>query len=95
MSPNGRFIGLSLLVSTFPLSTMGLILVPKMLAVRKEKVDDKPKRGSKAGTRVSGLDENRAHPIDATETRQPSETRGSLASQTGLPSPRIQVVTIE
>ena len=105
VSPNGRFIGLSLLTSTFPLSTMGLILVPKMLTIRRAKlgalVGDK--RGSRQGTRVSGLNtgasETVARPHDngnstMAEARESHIDNDHGTRNTGFNSPRVQTVII-
>ena len=85
VSPNGRFVGLSLLISTFPLSCMGLILVPKMLMVRRDRLGGvREKRGSKQRVRVSGMTDDNA-------ARRSSEMKGSE-------NPRfsgVQTVTIQ
>ena len=102
VSTNGRYIGLSLIVATFPISTMGLIFVPKMLVVRKERIGG-PKsstRGSSQGVVVSGLNipegELQAR-SSGNNPRNPSEPLAG--SRTTAPfylsSSRIQTVTIE
>ena len=102
VSPNGRFIGLSLLTSTFPLSTMGLILVPKMLTIRRAKIGalSGDKRGSRQGTRVSGLNETVARTSDngnstLAEARESHIENDHGTRNTGFNSPRVQTVIIQ
>lgn len=91
VSTNGRYIGLTLLVWTFPMSTMGLIMVPKMMMVRREArgFDKGSKtRGSRAHAAVTGIEN---HPDAATE---PSSNAG-MNSTRGLSPPQMQTVTME
>ena len=102
VSTNGRYIGLSLIVATFPISTMGLIFVPKMIAVRKEKTGG-PKtstRGSIQGVVLSGLNlpegqsQTRSSGNNATYSDEPL-AGSTTTDQFDLSSSRVQTVTIE
>ena len=56
LSSDGRFLGASLVIWTFPMTTMGLIMLPKMVAVHfPPNGSPRGKRGSSSGVRVSGL----------------------------------------
>lgn len=62
LSTNGRYIGYVLMLWTFPMSTLAMIFVPKMVAYRRA-VRGVPERTRKRGdahgcTHVSGLDES-------------------------------------
>jgi hypothetical protein len=106
VSTNGRYIGLSLIVSTFPISTMGLMFVPKMLSVRNEGKGGPTAttRGSSQGVKVSGL----KLPECASQSRLWGNPAGrensgepvhAASSSTTAPfdvsSSRVQTVTIE
>ncbi|CAB9500494.1 Gamma-aminobutyric acid (GABA) B receptor [Seminavis robusta] len=77
VSTNGRYIGVTLITWTFPMSTLGLIMVPKMYALRKEQmgVQKSISRGSSKGVVVSGL----THPTKESQNTRSSgnTTRGS------------------
>lgn len=87
VSPNGRFIGLSLLTSTFPLSCMGLIFIPKMLMIRRESHGTAvATRGSRQGIKVSGMEEPSASRKSSNEHEQ---------GNPDMPRTRVQTVTIQ
>ena len=97
VSSDGRYIGQSLLVWTLPMSTMILIMGPKMVAVhrnRRRGLRDRSKRGSSEGTRVTGLSNSSSVP----STRLPSVQKGDQsrpsAPQT-VDGSRVQTVTFE
>ena len=90
VSTNGRYIGLCLLVWTFPMSTMGLIMGPKMFVVRRERLglSSPEKRGSRVpGTRVSGL--------DSVPSSRVSQGCHALSSPGGVKPPLVQTVILE
>lgn len=55
VSSDGRFLGSALILWTFPATTIGLIMVPKMIAVHFPEKGHPDPRGSSVGVRVSGL----------------------------------------
>ena len=61
---DGRHLGGTLILWTFPMSTIGLIMLPKMIAVHhKPTVDaDRPSRGATEGVRVTGIELETANP---------------------------------
>lgn len=88
VSSTGRYIGLSLLVWTFPMSVMGLIMAPKMATLRREKLGgmNSTKRGSTEGIRVTGLNAASGQPpsreaLSSNTTVAASATRSNLAGQ--------------
>ena len=58
-SSNGKYLGFVFLLWSFPMSTLTLIFLPKVLAYRRAKrglsLEPQPKRGKHEGTRVSGI----------------------------------------
>lgn len=98
VSSNARFLGYSLLVFTFPVTTTGLIVLPKVLTVRRmtkmanEDCGDEPVQMNGAETEpVGGTDED-IDPPSLSATTAPAN--GS--AQGGFPhGPRIQVVTFD
>ena len=55
VSSNGRYLGVSLILFTFPIMNMGLIMLPKMVAVHSPPKETRSTRGSSEGVRVSGI----------------------------------------
>ena len=96
VSPNGRFIGLSLLMSTFPLSTMGLILVPKALTIRRSRLGaaSGDKRGSRQKTRISGLPADNAASETRTSENGNLHSNDPMQSPSSLKTPKVQRVII-
>lgn len=98
VSTNGRYIGLILIIWTFPMSSMGLIMAPKMMAVRRA-ISGTGNHGTTRGSRgqgsVTGIQNDNQHLDRAHESTEPSSNGGGMASAMGLSSPRIQVVTME
>jgi hypothetical protein len=105
VSTNGRYIGLSLIVTAFPTSTMGLIFVPKMLAVRNEEIGGQkaPTRGSRQGLNVTGLQlpeaEREPQQRLSANTGRTSSSEPLAGSSTmlplSIPPSRVQTVTFE
>lgn len=99
VSTDGRYIGTALLVWTMPMTTMILIMGPKMLAVRKARRNrnnvqgSTSKRGSSEGTRVTGI----TSPSNPTSV-VPSCQQSAIGNQTtpgGVDNSRVQTVTLE
>ena len=99
VSTNGRYIGLTLIVWTFPMTNMGLIMLPKILAVRREKLglhgsSTQPRR---SGSRINGVPGATSSPNEPPE--RPSETSiissRIVGSPGNLSSPRVMTVTME
>jgi hypothetical protein len=82
VSSTARYIGLSLLVWTFPMSVMGLIMAPKMATLRQEKLCgmNKTKRGSAEGVRVTGLNSPSGQPPSIEAQGQSSNTTASASA---------------
>lgn len=88
-SADGSFVGLSLIIVTFPLTNMGLIIGPKMVKVYE---DGKPRRSTLGGprgardhVRVTGLGEdpsNRPSIEDTTATTTMTPTLPGVHHQT-------------
>ena len=93
-STNGRYIGMCLLVWSFPMTNVGLIFVPKMYAVYQDRHSrgsaPQPPRGSTTPVRVTGLED--ATNGDRTENENQSESASPLPA-TGEFS-RCQVVVM-
>ena len=88
VSTDGRYIGQTLLVWTIPMTTMSLIILPKMFLVRRAKRGGdadrtSSKRGTSQGTRISGLSEP-----------PPASTRSSGVTG-GSKGPVVQTVIYE
>ena len=102
VSTNGRYLGLSLIAWTFPISTQGLIILPKMFAVRRERAGSakRTSRGTSEGTRVTGIDvqepstQVRLSDNSALSSLTTPGTQQSVR-QSNLGAPKIQMVTIE
>ncbi|CAB9500493.1 Gamma-aminobutyric acid (GABA) B receptor [Seminavis robusta] len=105
VSTTGRYIGLALVVCTFPLSTMGLIFVPKALAVRKASRGgnrEETMRGSSPGVRVTGVnlpsgEVASTKGVDSGDqsTRTSRDTSNPTSTDHRASSTRIQTVTME
>lgn len=100
LSTNGRYIGLSLIVWTYPMSTMGLIMAPKMLALYRERVglNERSTRGSAGGTRVTGVaitPHVQSHRVSITVAGSSTGAAGLGDSHPGAVSPRVHMVTIK
>ena len=57
-STDGRYLGLVFLFLSFPLSTLALIMIPKVLTYRRVTLgieEKKSKRGESKGVRISGV----------------------------------------
>lgn len=57
-STDGRYLGLVFLFLSFPLSTLALIMMPKVMSYRRAKLgldEKKSKRGENKGVRISGV----------------------------------------
>jgi hypothetical protein len=76
LSADGRFLGSALILWTFPMTTMGLIFLPKMVAVHFPPDGDAKTRGKIVGTRISGL-------APAQEEGQPSAPDSRQSQGTG------------
>ena len=102
VSPNGRFIGLSLIISTFPFSTMGLIFLPKVLAIRRQRMGMEKGVTSEAenGVRIRGGSTPatgiRSGSIVSSQLAvSPEQVGNGTGSHAGPQPPRIQMVTIQ
>jgi hypothetical protein len=64
VSTDGKYLGMVVIVWSLPMSTLGLIMVPKYLAYWRieHSTNDKSKRGETVGIRVSGLTDTTAVP---------------------------------
>ncbi|KAL7580733.1 hypothetical protein ACA910_001017 [Epithemia clementina (nom. ined.)] len=64
-STDGEYLGFVVLLWSFPMSTLTLIFIPKVLAYRRAirgvDVNQQPKRGEHKGTRVSGMEDIHSH----------------------------------
>ena len=82
VSTDGRFLGSSLILWTFPMTTVCLIFLPKIIAVHfPSKGDRHESRGSPSGgIRVSGLTSSRANNSGATQSHEPRESRTTRQS---------------
>lgn len=100
VSAEGRYIGMSLIIWTFPMSTMSLIMVPKMMVVRSQKLGigkHGASRGSRDHITVTGLHLAVPQPPAATPEESTTEPPSSnvMGRSRGVMSPRMQVVTME
>ena len=57
-STDGRYIGFAVMLWVFPMSTLVLIMVPKVLAFYRGPEEHKRKRGELKGVQVTGLNMN-------------------------------------
>lgn len=72
VSSDGRFLGSALILWTFPATTIGLIMVPKMIAVHFPSKGHLDHRGSSVGVRVSGF--TTSHPQESARTSSSTTT---------------------
>jgi len=57
VSTDGRYVGFVILIWTFPISTLGLLIGPKVGAFRRARRDVNPRPGrASGGVRVSGVE---------------------------------------
>ena len=85
-NPSGRYVGLTLLTFSFPVSSMGLIILPKAMLVRR--IRHKSKEENSKTHRDSAQEVEEVDIIGA--ARSPTETDRLSAIR-----PRMQIVTIE
>jgi hypothetical protein len=100
LSADGRFLGSALILWTSPMTTMGLIFLPKMVAVHFPPDGVTKIRGSSGGTRISGLAP--AQEAGQSESRHPQVTEqsdGSAPNQCAATvlneSTRLSYVTVQ
>jgi hypothetical protein len=88
VSTNGRYIGLTFMFWTFPVTTLSLIVLPKYIAYRRavRGVDTGShlKRGERAGTKVTGLSSSGERTTSSLRVNEPSQQ----ASETEEPTKR-------
>jgi 7 transmembrane sweet-taste receptor of 3 GCPR len=94
VSPDGRFIGETLLIWTVPMSTIGLIIFPKVLLVRKMR------KQAEAGTSgsIDAQDRPSVHSGDTATSIGDDGPPGVVFSTLDDPTlrgPRIQIVTFD
>jgi hypothetical protein len=98
-SSDGRFVGDALLVWTVPMSTMGLIIFPKVLLVRRmqRKADAKDDEASALQSNGSVGRETDSNGDAATSTGPADSTTAVAAEAAVLPlsGPRIQIVIFD
>ena len=83
VSADGRFLGSALILWSFPMTTMGLIFWPKMVAVHFPADGNSKTRGSTGGTRISGLAQQ---PQGETSGMSASSRQCQATRQSGDPS---------
>ena len=86
LSSNGRFLCYSLLVWTFPMSTMGLIILPKIVTVRRMKRKAKPNPLPTSDVQSTNSASNES------ATRNVADATLHQHNRAG---PRIQIVTFD
>ena len=97
-NPSARYVGLSLLTFSFPMSAMGLIILPKAMIVRRRR----RKGGEKTASSTQRESLQGGEEIEAIRSTEPVVTRSvefgmqqaSNVSVAGI-KPRMQVVTWE
>jgi hypothetical protein len=101
VSTDGRYVGQVLLIWTIPITTIGLIMGPKIVAVRKSRLGcedrSKSKRGSSEGLRVTGLDQPPKFSLQpSTQVTADSNPPNSNEPPSALvDESRVQTVTME
>ncbi|CAB9524896.1 Gamma-aminobutyric acid (GABA) B receptor [Seminavis robusta] len=93
INPSARYIGLSLLTFSFPVSSSGLMVLPKALSVRK--IRKKGRMDDSGQQDGSVRNTNRSLTGDFASDEQQSELPQSLPTPTGGVGPKIQVVTFD
>ncbi|CAB9517630.1 Gamma-aminobutyric acid (GABA) B receptor [Seminavis robusta] len=94
VSPDGRFIGETLIVWTVPMSTMGLIIFPKVLTVRRMQ------RNADTGSSDT-VESQSSLSVDSPDPGASSDERAAIggafnpAADPTIRGPRIQVVTFD
>lgn len=106
VSTDGRFIGEALLIWTVPMTTMGLIVAPKVWLVRQMQLKADAKTGDEAvSSDLQSSNDSRdmtpTEGIDGSEGTVPSSGRPAAQATSGgtpdsvLSGPRIQIVTFD
>ena len=99
VSTDGRYIGQALIVWTYPMTTMSLIMGPKMWAVRRAQLNggresSTHQRGSSQGVRVTGLTDSKAT-SRASESATTAPKQLSHENSPEIDEKRVQMVTLE
>lgn len=96
VSVDGKYLGLVILLCAFPMSTLLLIMLPKVIAYRQavtHRESSKPKRGERGNSRVSGVNDSRGLGIsDVTDGENGTSSRqearlSAISSSSELPGP--------
>jgi hypothetical protein len=90
VSPNGRILGYTLLMWTFPMTVVGLIFLPKMLTVRRMQ---RNAAGSRAGT--SSTNPEASSNGDAGARVEATANEHEVTSPRTVRGPKIQIVTFD
>ena len=89
VSTDGRFIGEALLIWTVPMTTMGLIIFPKIWLVRRmQQIAD---ANTDEASDMQSSEESRERTVDG----NPSDEDATASTVSPLRVPRIQVVTFD
>lgn len=97
VSSDGKYMAYSLLIWTFPMSTMGMIILPKVLAVRRMKVAVEGGEPSESVVDSAGvISQADREAQDARTNRVEHSMTSERTTQPGSGSgPRIQIVTFD
>ena len=99
ISADARFVSYSLLMFTFPVSSMGLIILPKILVVRRMTRNAHKEEGVASGQPQESTGEEGTGDVNPSATNElaPTSTNCNDESRTAGSklNPRIQVVTFD
>jgi hypothetical protein len=95
VSTNGNFIGSALILWTIPMSTMGLIILPKVVTVARLKRNASSVTGANSMVPSSAVEVELGSP-DLNMRQRPNASSGPEMTPSSIPSgPRVQIVTFD